>query len=34
MVSANVKVQNIFHGLNNIHVAQILNKEQLQTYIP
>ena len=34
MVSANVKVQNIFHRLNNIHVVQILNKGQLQPYIP
>jgi len=34
MAGVNVKIWNIFHGLNNIHVAQILNKEQLQTYIP
>jgi len=32
MAHANVKAQNIFHGLNNIHVAQILN-EELQPYI-
>ena len=31
---ANMKVQNIFHGRKTLHVAQIVNTEQLQQYIP
>ena len=32
--STNVKVQNIFHVQNNITLAQIVNTEKLQQYIP
>jgi hypothetical protein len=30
--TANVKVQNVFQGRNNIRVAQTVNTEQLQDY--
>ena len=32
--SADVKVQNVFHWAITLHVAQTVNTEQLQHYIP